>query len=112
MDCIFCKLVAGEIPSDKVHETDQLLVVRDIAPQAPTHLLVVPKRHLESLDDLEDPALGGLLLTTAGQMAREAGLTRGWRLIVNTGVEGGQEVAHLHLHVLGGRPLGPMLARR
>jgi len=110
MSCIFCQIVAGEIPSDRVLETEDLVVFRDIQAQAPTHLLVVPRRHVGSLDELEDPALAGELLVTAGRVAREAGLDRGWRLIANTGVEGGQEVPHLHLHVLGGRPLGRMLS--
>ena len=110
MNCIFCKIVAGEIPSDRVYEDEFLLVFRDIQPQAPVHLLIVPRRHLESLDELEDADLAGRLLTAAGRVAREAGLERGWRLIANTGAEGGQEVPHLHLHVLGGRPLGRMLA--
>lgn len=110
MSCIFCRIVAGELPSEPVLETPEVLVFQDIQPQAPTHLLVVPKRHLASLDELEDSALAGELLCVAGRAAREAGLERGWRLIANTGPEGGQEVDHLHLHVLGGRPLGRMLA--
>jgi histidine triad (HIT) family protein len=110
MDCIFCQIVAGEIPSERVHEDDQTLVFADIQPQAPTHLLVIPKRHVPSLDELDDPALGGALFSTARTVAARAGLEEGWRLIVNTGGHGGQEVDHLHLHVLGGRPLGRMLA--
>lgn len=111
MDCIFCKIVAGEIPSDRVYEDERVIAFRDISPQAPAHLLVIPRAHLDSLDGLEDPELGGALLVAASRVAREAGLERGWRLIANTGGEGGQEVPHLHLHVLGGRPMGPMLAR-
>jgi histidine triad (HIT) family protein len=110
MDCLFCKIVAGEIPSERIHEDDHTLAFADIQPQAPTHVLVVPKRHLDSLDDLDDPALGGALLATARTVAARTGLGDGWRLIVNTGRHGGQEVEHLHLHVLGGRPLGRMLA--
>ena len=110
MDCIFCKIVAGDLPSDRVHEDEHCLVFRDIQPQAPVHLLVIPKVHVGSLDELEDPELAGVLLTTAGRMAREAGLGGGWRLIVNTGPDGGQEVGHVHLHVVGGQPLGRMLA--
>jgi len=109
MPCIFCKIVAGEIPAERVHETDEVLVFQDIAAQAPVHLLVVPKRHVASLSELDDPALGGALLAAAAQVAHRAGLDRGWRLIANTGEDGGQEVFHLHLHVLGGRPLGRML---
>jgi histidine triad (HIT) family protein len=109
MSCIFCRIVAGELPSERVFEDEHLIVFADINPQAPTHLLVVPRRHLVSLEELDDPALGGALLAAARRVALEAGLERGWRLIVNTGDEGGQEVPHLHLHVLGGRPLGRML---
>jgi len=110
MDCIFCKIAAGEIPSPFVYESERVFAIRDIAPQAPTHLLVIPREHLLSLAELEDPGLAGELLTAAAQVAREAGLDGGWRLIANTGRDGGQEVPHLHLHVLGGRPLGRMLA--
>ena len=109
MDCIFCKIVAGEIPSNNVLENEHVLAFQDISPQAPTHTLVIPKRHLTSMDDLADAELGGALLTAAAEVARDAGLGDGWRLIANTGDHGGQEVAHLHLHVLGGRPLGRML---
>ena len=109
MDCIFCKIVAGEIPSDRVLETDSVIAFRDIQAQAPTHLLVIPRRHVDSLWELQDEALAGELLSAAARVAREAGLERGWRLIANTRGEGGQEVDHLHLHVLGGRPLGRML---
>lgn len=111
MDCIFCKIVAGELPSDTVFEDDTLLAFRDIQPQAPTHVLVIPRQHVDSLWELEDPTLAGRLLDAAARIAREAGLDEGWRLIANTRDHGGQEVPHLHLHVLGGRPLGPMLAR-
>jgi len=109
MDCIFCKISAGEIPSESVHEDEHVLVFRDIQPQAPTHLLVIPREHVGSLHELEDPELAGRLLSVASHVAREAGLDEGWRLIANTREHGGQEVDHLHLHVLGGRKLGPML---
>ena len=110
MDCVFCKIVAGDVPSDRVLEDEDVIVFRDIHPQAPTHLLVVPRRHVASLDDLDDARLGGSMLRAATRVAADAGLERGWRLIANTGGEGGQEVQHVHFHVLGGRPLGPMLA--
>ena len=100
------------MPAERVFESQEVLVIQDIHPQAPTHLLVLPKRHVGSLEDLEDPSLGTELLAAARQVAQDAGLTRGWRLISNVGVEGGQEVPHLHFHVLGGQPLGPMLAVR
>ena len=112
MDCIFCKIVAGELPSERVFEDDHLIAFRDIQPQAPTHVLVIPRRHVDSLWELEDPELAGRLLDAAARIARDEGLDAGWRLIANTRDHGGQEVPHLHLHVLGGRPLGPMLSRR
>ncbi len=111
MDCIFCKIAAGTIPSEKLHEDEDVLAIRDIRPQAPTHFLVLPRKHVDSLWELEDERLAGRLLATAATLAREAKLAEGWRLIVNTREHGGQEVGHLHLHVLGGRPLGPMLTR-
>jgi len=110
MDCLFCKIAAGEIPSDRVYEDENVLVFRDIQPQAPTHLLVVPRAHVASLWELEDRELAGHLLSVAAQVAREAGLDAGWRLIANTRDDGGQEVPHLHLHVLGGRPMGRMVS--
>ena len=109
MDCLFCKIVAGQIPSTQVLETDTVLAFRDIHPQAPTHVLVIPKTHVDSLWELEDSTLAGDLLSAAAQVARAEGLERGWRLIANTGDEGGQEVGHLHLHVVGGKRLGRML---
>lgn len=108
-DCLFCKLVAGTIPSERVREDEHTLAFRDIAPQAPVHVLVIPKRHVASLWELEDPALAGACLHAASEVARAEGLAAGWRLIANTRDDGGQEVPHLHLHVLGGRRLGPML---
>lgn len=111
MDCVFCKIVGGEIPSELVHQDEHVVVFPDLRPQAPTHLLVVPRRHVASLFELDDAALGGALLAAARRVAEQAGLDRGWRLIANTREHGGQEIDHLHLHVLGGRPLGPMLSR-
>ena len=111
MDCVFCKIVAGELPSRRVLEDEHVIAFADIRPQAPVHLLVVPRAHIASLDELEDELLAGKLLGAAVRVAREAGLERGWRLIANTGDEGGQEVAHVHLHVVGGARLGRMLPR-
>jgi histidine triad (HIT) family protein len=111
MSCIFCRIVAGEIPCSKVLEDEHVLAFADVQPQAPTHVLVVPRRHVPSLHELDDPALAGALLAAAARVARTAGLEEGWRLIANTRAHGGQEVDHLHLHVVGGHPLGPMLAR-
>ena len=109
MDCIFCKIVAREIPAKVELEDERVVVFHDVRPQAPTHLLVVPRVHIASLHEIEDPELGGALLLAARAAARKAGLEAGWRLISNVRGHGGQEVEHLHLHVLGGRPLGRML---
>jgi histidine triad (HIT) family protein len=109
MDCVFCQIVAGKIPSQKVQEDELVLAIRDIRPQAPTHVLVMPKAHLASLAEEVDERLAGRLLRVAAEVARMEKLEKGWRLIVNTGEHGGQEVAHLHLHVIGGRRLGRML---
>lgn len=109
VDCIFCKISAGTIPSKKVFEDELVFAIRDIRPQAPTHVLVIPKTHVASLWELGDERLAGRLLHVAAEIARNEGLTNGWRLIANTREHGGQEVAHLHLHVLGGRALGRML---
>ncbi|MER3413191.1 MAG: histidine triad nucleotide-binding protein [Armatimonadota bacterium] len=106
MDCIFCKIAAGEITCDKVIETDSVLAFRDINPQAPTHVLVIPKRHIYSLHEAtEDDDLGALLLA-AKEVAHSEGVDRaGYRLVINCGQHGGQTVDHLHVHVLGGRQM-------
>ncbi len=110
--CIFCRIASGEAQARLVLERPRVLAFHDIRPLAPTHVLVVPREHIASLWELTDPDLAGELLGCAAQVARELALERGFRLIANTRDHGGQEVAHLHLHVLGGRALGPMLARR
>ncbi len=106
-DTIFGKIIRREIPADIVYEDDLALAFRDIAPQAPTHILVIPKKPLPSLADAtpEDHALMGHLLLTAQRVASEAGLANGYRVVINTAADGGQTVDHLHLHVLGGRSL-------
>lgn len=106
-DCLFCRIVEGEIPSDRVLEEDDLLAFRDIDPKAPTHVLVIPKRHLASVESAggDDAGLLGRLLLAAARVARDEGLDGGWRVVSNVGDDGGQSVSHLHLHVLGGRPL-------
>lgn len=106
-DCLFCRIVAGEIPSERVHEDDLVIAIRDIGPQAPTHLLLVPKAHLDSAADLgdADAALAGRLFAVASRLAAAEGLGRGWRLVTNVGPDGGQSVQHLHVHLLGGRPM-------
>jgi histidine triad (HIT) family protein len=114
-NCIFCRIVKGEIPCQKVYEDDGILVFRDIHPQAPVHLLMIPKAHVASMYDLTDsdaPVMGRMMLL-AGKLARDAGAGDGFRLIVNNGRVALQEVQHVHLHVLGGPdPLGRMLPGR
>ena len=113
-DCIFCKIVRGEIPSKKAYEDDGLLAFHDIQPAAPVHLLVVPKRHIASLADAgeADAPLLGRMMALTGRLARENGSPDGYRTIVNTGRIGRQDVMHVHVHVLGGtNPLGPMVPR-
>lgn len=103
-DCIFCKVVSGAIPAAVVKRDKQFLAFKDINPQAPTHVLVIPIEHVASLDQAKDPALLGELLAFARTLAREAGIAdRGYRVVVNTNADGGQTVYHLHLHLLGGR---------
>lgn len=106
-DCLFCKIVAGAIPSDQVYADDAVFAFRDIAPQAPVHILVVPRRHVSGLDGLrDDPDLAGRLLTAAANVARmERVHATGYRVAVNHGRHGAQTVNHVHLHVLGGRQL-------
>lgn len=103
MSCIFCKIVAGEIPSTAVYQDEQCYAFADIDPKAPVHVLIVPRAHIASLAETKDAALLGHLLTVAGEIARAKGLGKGYRVVINTGPEGGQTVDHLHLHVLGGR---------
>ncbi len=103
--CIFCKMVNREISPDIVFENDKVLAFRDINPKAPVHVLVIPKRHLETIDDLDDKDLAGELLLSATRVAERLGLSKGYRIAINCKAEGGQEVYHLHLHVLGGRQL-------
>jgi histidine triad (HIT) family protein len=103
-NCIFCKIVAGQIPARKAHEDDELLVFHDIAPWAPVHLLVIPKAHIVSLADVgpAHDALLGRMLGLAPRLMRELGVSNGFRTVINTGADGGQEVMHLHMHVIGG----------
>jgi histidine triad (HIT) family protein len=110
-ECIFCRIIAGEIPCQKIAETDDWLAFHDIRPAAPIHFLVIPKRHIASLADStpEDVLLLGTLLVAANQLAQQLGLAQGYRTVINTGVNGGQEVYHLHLHVLG-NPIGKVPA--
>jgi len=103
-DCLFCKIAAGEIPAEIVKRTDTFVAFRDINPQAPTHVLVIPTYHVATLNDAKDPGLLGRMLAFARDLARELGIAeRGYRVVVNTNPDGGQTVFHLHVHVLGGR---------
>jgi histidine triad (HIT) family protein len=103
--CLFCRIVAGEIPSDRVLETDEVIAFRDIHPQAPTHVLVIPRRHVPDVDTLpdDDGALLGALFAAVRRVAEQEGLAKGYRVVTNVGAESGQSVFHLHLHLLGGR---------
>jgi len=107
-NCLFCKIVAGDIPADIVHQDDRCVAIRDINPQAPTHVLVIPREHLDSLDDASarDEGLLGHLLRVGARIANDAGHDdTGYRTVINTGAGAGQSVFHLHAHVLGGRPM-------
>ena len=106
-DCIFCKIADGKIPAERVYEDEQVVVFRDIYPKAPVHLLMIPRVHVASLDELapEHDSLMAHMLRMASQVAQRAGLENGFRTIINTGRGGGQEVFHLHLHILGGGTL-------
>jgi histidine triad (HIT) family protein len=107
MACLFCKIIAGEIPSKKVFEDDLTYAFRDINPQAPTHILVVPRKHIASLAETEaaDLDLIGYLHLVAARIAAGEGLAKGFRTVINTGPDGGQTVDHLHVHLLGGRAM-------
>ena len=103
--CLFCRIVRGEIPAKIVREDEHTVAFRDIDPKAPTHILVIPREHVASLDEASDPAMVGRLMLAAAEIARSEGITGGYRTVVNTGAGAGQTVFHLHLHLLGGRKL-------
>jgi histidine triad (HIT) family protein len=106
-DCLFCKIVADEVPSERVFDDDDVIAFRDINPKAPTHVLVIPRRHIpdaHALTDADGDILGKLF-AAARQVADDAGLGKGYRVVTNIGPESGQTVFHLHFHVLGGRPM-------
>ena len=113
-DCLFCRIVAGEIPSSKVYEDDDILAFKDIHPARPVHILVIPKKHITSLATVsaDDQAVLGRILVKANEIAVAQGSPDGFRVIINTGRVGQQEVPHLHAHIVGGPdPVGPMLKR-
>jgi histidine triad (HIT) family protein len=106
-DCLFCRIVSGEIPATIVRRDDEIVAFRDINPQAPTHILVVPTRHIASTSEAEagDAGLIGRLILAAADLAQQEGLQQGYRLVLNTGPLGGQTVDHLHVHLVGGRQM-------
>lgn len=108
MDCLFCKIASGAIPVERVYEDERVVAFPDINPQAPVHVLVIPKQHIPSHAHAAagDAEMMGHLLWAAAEVARKKGLTKGYRLVINSGADAGQTVDHLHLHVLGGRPMG------
>ncbi len=112
MDCLFCKIIAGEIPSTKVYEDETVLAFRDIAPQAPTHILVIPKCHIGSVAELtaENSAVVAHIFEVIPQIAAREGLENGYRVVSNCGPDAGQTVHHLHFHILGGQVLNIQMA--
>lgn len=109
MECLFCKIVNQEIPAEIIYEDDQVLAFNDISPQAPSHVLIIPKKHISTLNDItaEDEALVGHMLTTASKIAQTQGFDQsGYRTVFNCNEDGGQTVYHIHLHLLGGKPMG------
>jgi len=111
VECIFCRIVRGDIPGDRLFEDESVIAFRDIQPAAPIHILIIPRRHITSVSDLqpEDGRVAGRLLLAAGRIADQEGLReQGYRVVTNTGKWGGQTVDHLHLHLLGGRQLGAL----
>ena len=111
-NCLFCKIAAGVIPSTKVYEDELVLAFRDIAPQAPTHILVIPKAHISGMSEVnaENATLAGHCLAVAAQVAKAEGLTNGYRIVSNCGDDAGQTVHHLHFHILGGKQLAMEMA--
>ena len=112
MDCLFCKIIAGEIPSTKVYEDESVYAFRDIGPQAPVHVLVVPKAHIASVDEVngENAALVAKIFEAIPKIAKAEGLANGYRVITNCGEDGCQSVKHLHFHILGGKKLSEQMA--
>lgn len=112
MDCIFCKIIAGDIPSAKVYEDDKILAFRDINPQAPVHVLIIPKVHIASADEVTEENSGVVahIFTKIPAIAKEAGASNGYRVITNCGEDGAQTVKHLHFHLLGGKQLSEQMA--
>jgi len=113
-DCIFCRIVRGEIPSNKVYEDDEILAFNDINPVAPVHFMVIPKKHIQTLYDVQpdDRGVLGNMMFLAGRLAREQGSTDGFRTVVNSGRVGRQEIYHLHMHIIGGKDRLPRMIQK
>lgn len=111
-NCLFCKIIAGEIPSTKVYEDDKILAFRDINPQAPTHILVIPKEHIAGADELNEnnSVVVAHIFAKIAEIAKQEGLSNGYRVVSNVGEDGGQTVRHLHFHILGGKKLNTEMA--
>ena len=111
-DCLFCKIIAGEIPSNKVYEDDKVLAFHDIAPQAKTHILVIPKEHISGVSEItaENSAIVAYIFEKIAEIAKKAGLSGGYRVVSNCGADAGQTVFHLHFHIIGGEKLGENMA--
>jgi len=107
MDCVFCKIANGEIPSKKAYEDDKVLAFYDLDPQAPVHILIIPKEHIQSVEDItsQNSAIVAHIFEVAAKLAKENNLTDGFRVVSNVGRDGGQSVPHLHFHLLGGRSM-------
>lgn len=112
MDCIFCKIVSGEIPSEKVYESDKVIAFKDINPMAPVHILIIPKEHIGGVDELNESNAGIVkdIMLVAKHLTESFNLENGWRIVSNVGEDGGQTVRHLHFHLLGGKKLSVELA--
>jgi len=113
MDCIFCKIASGKIPADIVHQDEEIIAFRDIKPLAPVHLIIIPRKHIPSLNEMKegDAALVGRMVAVASKLAQDEGIAeKGYRLAINCGKEGGQLVPHIHMHLLGGRQLNDKLS--
>jgi histidine triad (HIT) family protein len=108
MDCIFCKIASGEIPATKVYEDETVVAFNDLEPQAPTHILIIPKMHIASADEINEAnsAVVAHIFEVAAKIAKEQGLSNGYRIVNNCGADGGQTVKHLHFHLMGGRQFG------
>jgi len=114
-DCIFCKIAGGEIPADLIYESEDVVAFADVSPQAPVHVVIIPRRHIATTLEMSDeaPVLFGSMLKASSEIARKKGVDKsGFRLILNTNADGGQEIFHVHMHLMGGEQIGPLRSRR